>query len=273
MDLVVFDLDGTLLNKQQRLSPFTLETLERLKQAGIHYTVATGRTHLAAAACISQHHFPLWQIYKNGVEWWHPTQKQYRHQGILDKHMIASTLSSFAEQEVTPFVFCLEEEGYQTVFHTPLIDRYGESVFKELSKHHNVVLKPMDELPEQAQIINISALGHPAPLNKIVEHCTDHDHVIAYSGGGIYQPDTHWIDIHHNSTCKGSAIERLKEELNATNLVVFGDGDNDLTMFEVANEAYAMDNAPDYIKQKATAAIGHHDQDGVAYFLRDRFGL
>ena len=42
MDLVVFDLDGTLLNKQQRLSKVTLETLAKMQQAGIAYTVATG---------------------------------------------------------------------------------------------------------------------------------------------------------------------------------------------------------------------------------------
>ena len=66
---------------------------------------------------------------------------------------------------------------------------------------------------------------------------------------------------------------QLMEELSATNLIVFGDGDNDLTMFEMANEAYATDNAPDYIKQKATATVGHHDADGVALFLRERFNL
>jgi|GEM_PF-6414956 Predicted hydrolases of the HAD superfamily len=31
MELVVFDLDGTLLNKHQALSPFTLETLEAMR--------------------------------------------------------------------------------------------------------------------------------------------------------------------------------------------------------------------------------------------------
>ena len=48
MDLVVFDLDGTLLNKKQRLSATTIDTLEKMKHAGIAYTLATGRTHLAA---------------------------------------------------------------------------------------------------------------------------------------------------------------------------------------------------------------------------------
>ncbi|WP_425641147.1 HAD-IIB family hydrolase [Marinomonas gallaica] len=273
MDFVVFDLDGTLLNKQQRLSETTLKTLDKLRQAGIAYTVATGRTHLAAAHCIQDHNFPLWQIYKNGVEWWHPEDQVYRHQGILERHMIEATLTSFAEQEVTPFVFCIENDGQQSVYYPPTHNHYGETVYKELASHQNLLMNSIEHMPNNARIINISALGHPDMLNTIVENCQGQEHLVAYSGGGIYHSETHWIDIHHSSTCKGSAIEQLKQELNATNLIVFGDGDNDLTMFKIADEAYATDNAPNYIKAQASGTVGHHDEDGVALFLNKRFGL
>ncbi|MBM6551958.1 HAD-IIB family hydrolase [Marinomonas ostreistagni] len=273
MDLVVFDLDGTLLNKQQRLSQKTISTLEKMKQAGIYYTIATGRTHLSAMDCLTGHDFPLWQIYKNGVEWWHPTDQVYRHQGILDVQMIKAALEHFEDQGVTPFIFCIEADGQQSVYHPELHDHYGEAVVAELAKHDNLTLLPLEQLPADANVINISALGHPDPLANIVTGCNEQEHLVAYSGGGIYHPQTHWIDIHHHSTCKGSAIKRLQQELNADRLVVFGDGDNDLTMFKLADEAYAMDNAPYYIKDQASAAIGHHDQDGVAEFLRKKYNL
>ncbi len=273
MDLVVFDLDGTLLNKQQRLSGVTLKTLEKMRQAGIAYTIATGRTHLAAAPCIEAHDFPLWQIYKNGVEWWHPDQQAYRHQGILELAMIDATLQTFANNEVTPFIFCLEEDGTQSVYYPKPHNHYGGTVFSELSKHHNLTLLDIEQMPNNARIINISALGHPDNLRLIVDECNTQEHIVAYSGGGIYHPETHWIDIHHSSTCKGSAIEQLKRELNATNLIVFGDGDNDLTMFKIADEAYATDNAPSYIKAQASGTVGHHNEDGVALFLQKRFDL
>lgn len=273
MDLVVFDLDGTLLNKQQRLSATTIDTLEKMKHAGIAYTLATGRTHLAAQPCIEGHNFPLWQIYKNGVEWWHPEQQVYRHNGLLNHLTIRATLDDFAEQGVMPFVFCLDAQGQQQVFYPDALDKYGKMVLEELSGHDNLTQHDLSELTPETRIINISALGHPSPLQQLVERCSNYDDLVAYCGGGIYHPETHWIDIHHNSTCKGSAIIQLMEELSATNLIVFGDGDNDLTMFDMANEAYATDNAPDYIKQKATATVGHHDADGVALFLRERFNL
>ncbi len=273
MDLVVFDLDGTLLNQHQQLSPVTIETLNRMKAAGIAYTVATGRTHLAAQPCLAGHDFPLWQIYKNGVEWWHPETQRYRHHGILSLEALTHTLEQFSAHKVTPFIFCLEPDGQQSVFHEPPTDRYAQSVFEELSSHANVTLKTLEHMPNDAQIINISALGHPDPLSDIVKGCQNQEHLIAYSGGGIYHPQTHWIDIHHSSACKGSAIAKLKEELNASNIIVFGDGDNDLTMFSIADEAYATANAPDYVQAQAKGTVGHHNEDGVAKFLMERFQL
>ena len=56
-------------------------------------------------------------------------------------------------------------------------------------------------------------------------------------------------------------------------VVAFGDGDNDISLFEFATESYAMDNAEEELKGIATKVIGHHDEDGVARFLRDRFNL
>ena len=41
---------------------------------------------------------------------------------------------------------------------------------------------------------------------------------------------------------------------------MFGDGLNDLSMFEIADESYAVENACRELKEKATGVIGHHDQ-------------
>ena len=48
MTLVVFDMDGTLLDAQSKISPFTSETLTLMRKSEIAYTVATGRTLQAA---------------------------------------------------------------------------------------------------------------------------------------------------------------------------------------------------------------------------------
>ncbi len=51
MELIVFDLDGTLLNEKSAISDYTSETLKLLAEHEIAYTVATGRTLFARAVC------------------------------------------------------------------------------------------------------------------------------------------------------------------------------------------------------------------------------
>lgn len=51
------------------------------------------------------------------------------------------------------------------------------------------------------------------------------------------------------------------------NLVVFGDGKNDIDMFELADESYAVQNAHEELKKYATAIISSNDEDAVAHWL------
>ena len=42
-------------------------------------------------------------------------------------------------------------------------------------------------------------------------------------------------------------------------------------MFEFADEAYAPANAVDEIKAIATGVIGHHDEDAIALYIKERY--
>ena len=50
----------------------------------------------------------------------------------------------------------------------------------------------------------------------------------------------------------------------------FGDEVNDLPMFELADERYAVKNAAPELKKLATAVIGSNDEDAVARWLQAR---
>jgi hydroxymethylpyrimidine pyrophosphatase-like HAD family hydrolase len=65
----------------------------------------------------------------------------------------------------------------------------------------------------------------------------------------------------------------MKEEYGFEKLVVFGDSVNDLSMFRIADEAYAVANAIAELKQAATAVIGSNEEDAVACFLQKACGL
>ena len=53
-------------------------------------------------------------------------------------------------------------------------------------------------------------------------------------------------------------------------MITFGDGKNDVDMFEIADECYAVSNAHEALKEKATGIIGSNNEDGVAKWLEER---
>lgn len=273
MELIVFDLDGTLLNAQQRISAYTEETLRLLGERHIAYTVATGRTLHASKACLEGHNFLLPHVYKNGVVIWDPQLSGYTHHTLLTREEINAVLKSFALHPVTPFIFTVEDDDVHAVYHPPVRSTTCKHFLYELSENRGLPLLPLSTLPDDARITNISALGDGEAIKAIGEDLKAYDHLVAYFGEGLYNAGAYWMDIHHSAASKGGAVELLKRELGFERIICFGDGDNDASMFALADESYAPENAIDEIKAVATEVIGHHDQDGIARFLRQRFQL
>jgi Cof subfamily protein (haloacid dehalogenase superfamily) len=274
MELIVFDLDGTLLTRASKLSPYTQETLSLLAQRNIAYTVATGRALHGSVGILEGHGFTLPQIYKNGAMIWHPQREDYTHKHVLTAPEIEKVLGAFIAQHVAPFIYTLERDNSHAVYHPPVVSDIEKKWLYELSTTRGLQTLPLSELPGDVEITNISALGPGAVIESVRDLVgTEEDHLVAYMGSGIINEDICWIDIHHTLGSKGGAVSALKSDLGIERVICFGDSDNDLSMFAAADEAYAPDNAKDEVKAAATEVIGHHDEDGIARFLRQRFSL
>ena len=87
----------------------------------------------------------------------------------------------------------------------------------------------------------------------------------------VYQKDIYtgeqWLEIMPEKATKANAILGLKEYLGCDKIVSFGDGYNDISMFKISDECYAVENAVEELKQIATAVIESNDNDGVAKFI------
>ena len=68
-----------------------------------------------------------------------------------------------------------------------------------------------------------------------------------------------------------NAFKQLQELLDCDWVVAFGDGRNDIDMFELADESYAVQNADEQLKRYATSVISSNDEDGVAHWLEDNY--
>ena len=273
MELLVFDLDGTLLDSNQKITEYTRETLKRLQQRNIAYTVATGRTIHAARACLGDAHFPLLHVYNNGVVIWNPESTDYLHHNYLTHDEIETVLNAFTGKSLTPFVFTVEPDGHHAVYHAPPendVCRHFVSLFEGREELES---RPLVSLPSDAQITNINALGSETEIGTICDAIKDQEHLVVYSGGDMYRAKFHWLDVHHSASSKGGAVEMLKDMLGYDRVICFGDSDNDISMFEIADEAYSPANALDELKAISTDVVGHHDEDGIARFLREYYSL
>ena len=87
----------------------------------------------------------------------------------------------------------------------------------------------------------------------------------------VYQIDIYtgdeWLEIMPKEASKANAIQQLKAMLQCERVVAFGDGKNDIDMFAIADEGYAVSNAHESLKEIATGIIGSNNEDGVAKWL------
>ena len=273
MELIVFDLDGTLLDSRGVISGYTRETLSLLAKKGVAYTVATGRTLHASRELLRPHGFRLPHVYKNGVMIWDPRSGEYSHQNYLELREIEHVLKAIFAADVSPFVFTLESGNRHVVYHTPLHNEVENRLVTQFQQAGDLTVLPTEHLPADAEITNISAIGSSGAIRVIEKLIRAEPHLVAYSGDAWEGEGWYWIDIHHSDANKGGAIETLRKQLRANHVVCFGDNENDLSMFAHADECYAPANATAPVKQAATEVIGHHDEDGIARFLRQRFQI
>ena len=273
MELIVFDLDGTLLNQESDISDYTSETLRLLAEHEIAYTVATGRTLHSARAVLEGHEFLLPQAYKNGVMIWHPEQRRFTSGALLTADELDHIVQACIRQDLTPFVFTLDQDQESTVYHPPMKSDVEQQLIRSVGLGDNIRARALDELPADAAITHVNSIGPGAAIKAVLHSVNDEPHLVAYSGTAWEGRQWHWLDIHHSDASKGGALKEMKEFLGIERIICFGDSDNDLSMFEMADESYAPANANDVIKSAATAVIGHHDEEGIARFLRERFDL
>jgi Cof subfamily protein (haloacid dehalogenase superfamily) len=273
MELVVFDLDGTLLTKTGEVSAYTRDTLRALADKGVAYTVATGRTLHGTADILDGCGFALPHIYKNGVLIWDPSRDEYSQCSALTLTEIQHVLEAIFARGVSPFVFTLTPSNTHAIYHPPLQTDIERSLAQNFARTEGMHLLPLADIPADAVITNISALGVPENIDAVEALIQDERHLVAYAGVALEGRQLKWIDVHHTDGSKGGAVTLLREKLGLERVICFGDSDNDLSMFEASDECYAPENAKDPIKAVADKVIGHHDEDGIARFLRDRFGL
>ena len=251
---VFFDVDGTLYSHELNAVPESARrAIRQLRERGIKAVVATGR-HMTEYSTlpVSDIEFDAY-LTLNGQLLLDSNRKAYAGTSIDPGEM--EVLSHIFQAKRIPFVLIGENERYinyvdNTVIRTqaetkgaiPDVGEYkGEKVYQILAFVPEKQKKLLDDLLDECSITSWNETG---------------------------------IDIIPKGGGKSAGIEMFLQDngLDRSEIMAFGDGENDIDMLRYAGIGVAMGNADDKVKAIADYVTDTVENDGIEKALR-HFGL
>lgn len=268
--LYVSDLDGTLLNSDQNISVYTADIINGLVKKGMIFTYATARSTYTAFPKTSKIKGELPIIIYNGVF-------------IVNNETGEKLLSYyFSREETNEIKNTLECDGVYPIVYSTIDNRerfsYGINNMSEGIREFTLT-RENDERKNE-----ITDLEHLYDGENFYYTCIDDKEKLLSAfnklkgkyrcifSRDIYSGD-YWLEIMPQEATKANAVLKLKEMLGCDKVITFGDNLNDIEMFKISDECYAVENAVDKLKECATAVIGSNNDEGVAKWLMENVKL
>jgi len=259
------DLDGTLLNSDHEISEANMQTINELNDQGHAVILNTGRAYgdVIKIDALQNLEIPIFCV--NGSVLFSDKREL----------LYEATISIETYNELFPI---LKELGVGILVYT----NYGgfPSTLPPLHKKSKEELNTLfeefnyDEILEkdQLKIYKIIALTHLDEVEKVevVKKALEGKFPIAMASSF---PNN--VEITSSEAHKGKALLRYQNMMNLDfeEIIAFGDGGNDLAMFEAATTSVAMANAPLHVQQAADIVTKSNDEDGFAYAVRQLLNL
>lgn len=250
--IIFFDLDGTLLNRKSLISPENKQLIKRLTQNGYLLIIASGRSpkeirEITKDTVINSY------VSLNG---------QY---AVLDDKVLANHV--IETETIRKFIRISEKLSHPVAFYTPenYYINFIDQATRKLYAFDNAPLPKIDPDFYQKEPINMLYL-----FNEVVED----DALMADQFKDeltFYRDSPYSLAIVNKGRSKKAGIQDILTALKAidhNNTFAFGDGNNDLSMFEAVKHPIAMGNANDQVKAAAEFVTGDHDGDGILTALQ-----
>lgn len=260
----VFDLDGTLLNSKDKISPATRDVLVSLQEQGYYIVIATGRCDLQILEYIDELKIQGPVIACNGGY-----IKDVRTGKIISARMFKSDhirelISYCNENELDHMVYLKDCVYYADGSRRAMkFIKYNETAKPE----HRVPLRCLKAADMEFiynNTLKLLVIGNPRLKDEINSNFNRDARFTAVMSG------ENLIDIMPGCTSKGDGVRLLSESLGIplSQIAVFGDSPNDESMFRIAGFPIAMGNAVEEIKNLACYVTRSNDEDGILHALR-----
>lgn len=267
--LIVTDIDGTLVNDQKEIMPETKHELKRLIAQGHRVVLCSGRSINGLKDYLMT--LGLWAMpdeyaitFNGGNVFDLATMKS------IDAHYLSADQAIEADQLAKQL-------------------RVGDTLVAASQKSYAVSSQMNAQALEDirdSQLVPVETDNYDFLEGENIQKClwTDEPDRITtvakqipakyFDEFQIVRSGPIFLEFLPQDSSKGNAVQRLAQRLNVDlkDVIVFGDEENDLSMFKVAGTAVAMRNARDEIKEYADQiTVTDHNHDGIGKTLKLMF--
>lgn len=272
--IAFFDIDGTLCDSSGQVLTSSKESIQVFRDKGNLTYICTGRSKPEILEDILDVGFD--GIIGAGGGYIVMDDEVVKHQ-TMDEAIVKKVLEYFAENDIGYYLEtndglfgsenCVRKirEEMKTISektgepYDVLVDKM--SWFEEVLENHK-----NDEV-DYKTVNKISFINNTVPFSDILKKFGDDCHMY-HSTVELFGPESGEIAV--KGVDKKNAIEFVLDRLGMAKhqAIAFGDGDNDIVMFEAVDYSIAMDNATDNLKKIASEVTDSADDDGIAKSLK-----
>ena len=272
--LFVTDLDGTLLTKEERVSEYSRERLNRMIERGLLFTYATARSYESAKKAVSGLNVNIPVALYNGGLIFDPKTGKTLDAVLFSDADKAYVYTVLRAHHVQPFIFGVTKDrsreriSWLMGSETPGMQRY----LSRRRGDERVECAHCEEELLDGAVFYFKCIGPRETLERAWNDLKLDSRFICIYHQETYQSDF-WMEISPREATKANGVKKIKSILGCDKVVCFGDTSNDSDMFDVCDEKYAVMNADEWLKYKSTGVIGYCEEDGVAKWLEANCGL
>ena len=229
LKVIVTDLDGTLLNADHVIAPYTQAIFQELHQQGYIIIVATGRHHLDAMQLTNALRIPLYLVTSNGARIHGPNQ-ELLFTFDISSEAVAQLLTLDIDPSITTVLF--KEEFWYTNKENQKLNSFQ----KEMHYPYEIV-----DYPTLTDLSAIKILFVDEDHDKLLQL----DHQIKALHSSVFETSFSLpicLEIMDKRVDKSFAIAKILELENSSfaETICFGDGFNDERMLLQAHKGLIM---------------------------------
>lgn len=263
-NVVISDLDGTLLSSDHQIDKETLKVVRKLVENKIQFIIATGRTYIDAKRIIDEINYPIPLIGGNGTQLYDENGKNI-FTYMLTKNEVDYIYSLDYKQYGEEIVLSTVTEDEWLVHENLDENHFLKDWTDDVWYYKKRDIKEID----RNNVIKVFFSGSHENLVKIEKNLKEHfkDEVnIAFTLEFC-------LEVFPKKATKANALIKLAQlkSYDLSNSIAFGDGFNDVEMLRLAKKGCVMANAHKKLKDelKEMEIIGKNSEQGLANKLKE----